>query len=160
VLLQGERRPTNERIYVCNQRNCKRDISHGAKQICRTVHPNEKNVANYLQCTVADEGYLVVETIGTGKQQIIVLPPPVDANAMDADDQKIIREEAVRAIAKKKVKLDNALKKGFATVYDQCSLEVRDKLEASDEWDKVQRKQLLHDLISKIERICIGFDDH
>ncbi len=109
---------------------------------------------------MADEGYLVVETIGTGKQQIIVLPPPVDANAMDADDQKIIREEAVRAITKRKAKLDIALKKGFATVYDQCSLEVRDKLEASDEWDKVQRKQLLHDLISKIERICIGFDDH
>ena len=95
-----------------------------------------------------------------GKQQIIALPPPVDINAADADDQKIIWEEAVRAVAKKKAKLDSALKKGFATVYDQCSLEVRDKLEASDEWDRIQREQLLHDLISKIERICIGFDDH
>ena len=108
----------------------------------------------------ADEGYLVAETIRTGKQQIIALPPPVDINAADADDQKIIWEEAVRAVAKKKAKLDNALKKGFVTVYDQCSLEVRDKLEASDEWDRIQREQLLHDLISKIERICVGFDDH
>jgi hypothetical protein len=53
-------------------------------------------------------------------EQIIALPPPVDTNAADADNQKIIWEEAVRAIAKRKAKLDNALKKGFATVYDQC----------------------------------------
>ncbi len=117
-------------------------------------------MANYLQRTAADEGYLVAETIRTGKEQIIVLPPAVNPNAVDADDQKIIREEAVRAIAKRKAKLDNALKKGFATVYDQCSLEVRDKLEASDEWDRVQREQSLHNLNSKIERICVGFDDH
>jgi hypothetical protein len=84
----------------------------------------------------------------------------IDPNAADADNQKIIWEEAVRAIAKRKAKLDNALKKGFATVYDQCSLEVRDKLEVRDEWDRVQREQSLHDLISKIERICVGFDDH
>ncbi len=89
-----------------------------------------------------------------------MLPPAVNPNSADADNQKIIREEAVRAIAKRKAKLDNALKKGFATVYNQCSLEVRDKLEASDEWNKVQREQSLHDLISKIERICVGFDDH
>ncbi len=44
-------------------------------------------------------------------------------------------------------------------VYDQCSLEVRDKLETSDEWDRVQKEQLLHDLISKIERICVGFNN-
>ncbi len=117
-------------------------------------------MANYLQRTATDEGYLVAETIRTGKEQIIALPPAIDPNAADTDDQKIIWEEAVRAIAKRKAKLDNALKKGFATVYDQCSLEVRDKLEATDEWDKVQREQLLHNLINKIERICVGFDDH
>ena len=43
-----------------------------------------------------------------------MLPLPVDANVADADDQKIIREEAVRAIAKRNAKLDNALKKGFS----------------------------------------------
>ena len=90
-------------------------------------------MANYLQHTAADEGYLVAETVWTGKEQIIALPPAIDPNAADADNQKIIREEAVRAIAKRKAKLDNALKKGFATVYDQCSLEVRDKLEVSTE---------------------------
>ena len=37
---------------------------------------------------------------------------------------------------------------------------MRDKLEARNEWDKVQREQLLHDLIIKIVRICVGFDNH
>ncbi len=117
-------------------------------------------MANYLQGTAADEGYLVAETVRTGKEQIIALPPAVNTSALDADNQKIIWEEAVRAIAKRKVKLDNAPKKEFVTVYDQCSLEVRDKLEASNDWDRVQREQLLHDLISKIKRTCVGFDDH
>ena len=66
--------------------------------------------------------------------QLITLPPVVtNPNAVDADDQKIIREEAVKAIAKRKARLNNALKKGFATVHDQCSLETRDKLEVSND---------------------------
>ena len=132
----------------------------GQNRFAAQFTQSRKNVANYLQRTAANEGYLVVETVRTGKEQIIALPPAVNTSAAGADDQKIIREETMRAIAKRKVKLDNALKKGFATVYDQCSLEVRDKLEASNEWDRVQREQLLHDLISKIKRICVGFDDH
>jgi hypothetical protein len=132
----------------------------GQNRFAAQFTQSRKNVANYLQRTVADEGYLVAETVRLGKEQIIALPPAVDTSAADADNQKIIREEAVRAIAKRKAKLDNALKKGFTTVYDQCSLEVRDKLEVRDEWDRVQREQSLHDLISKMERICVGFDDH
>ena len=45
-------------------------------------------------------------------------------------------------------------------VYDQCSLKVRDKLNASYDWDKTQREQSLHELITKIERICVGFEDY
>ena len=107
---------------------------------------------------MTDEGYLVAKTVRTGKQQIIALLSLVNMSAVDAEDQKIIQEEAVRAIAKRKAKLDNALKKGFIMVlYDQCSLKVRDKLEASNDWEKTQRKQLLHDLISKIKSICVGW---
>jgi hypothetical protein len=91
---------------------------------------------------------------------LITLLPPVDKNAADADDQKIIRKEAVRAIGKQKSKSDSTLKKGYAMVWDQYSQEVRDKLEGSDNWDHTQREQSLHNLISKIERICVGFDDH
>ena len=97
---------------------------------------SRKNVANYLQHTASDEGYLAAETVRTGKLQTIALPPPINMTASNAEDQKIIREEAVRAIAKRKAKLDSALKKGFATVWDQCSLEVRGKLEASNDWER------------------------
>ena len=53
-----------------------------------------------------------------------------------------------------------SLKKGYAMVYDQCSQEVNDKLEGTDDWESTQRDQSLHELINKIERICVGFDDH
>ena len=132
----------------------------GQNRFAAQFTQSRKNVANYLQRTASDEGYLVAETVRTGKLQTIALPPPIDMLASDAKDQKIIREEAVRAIAKRKAKLDSALKKGYATVWDQCSLEVRNKLEASDDWERTQREQSLHKLISKIERICVGFDDH
>ena len=77
---------------------------------------SRKNVASYLQRMASDERNLVAETVRTGKLQMIVLPPPIDTTASDAEDQKIIREEAVRAIAKRKAKLDSALKKGYTTV--------------------------------------------
>ena len=63
-------------------------------------------------------------------------------------------------IAKQRLKLVESLKKGYATVYDQCSQEVNDKLEGTDDWESTQRDQSLHELINKIERICVGFDDH
>ncbi len=43
------------------------------------------------------------------------------------------------------------LKKGFTTVWDQCSQEVRDKLKAGNDWgERTQREQSLHNLIGKI----------
>ncbi len=47
-------------------------------------------MANYLQRTVAEEGYLVRERVRTGKAQMIVLPPPINASAPDAEDQNNI----------------------------------------------------------------------
>jgi hypothetical protein len=85
---------------------------------------SRKNVANYLQLVAADNGYLVAETIRMGKEQRSALSAPVVASVVDADDQRIICNEAIRAIAKRKAKLDIALKKGFTTVYDQCLLKV------------------------------------
>jgi hypothetical protein len=98
--------------------------------------------------------------VRTGRQQIIELPPAVDPNDSDADDQRIIRAEEVKTIAKRRLKLSESLKKGYATVYDQCLQEVRDKLEGTDDWESIQKDQSLHELINKIERICVGFDDH
>ena len=45
-------------------------------------------------------------------------------------------------------------------MYDQCSEQVKTKLEATTGWETIQNNQELHELISKIERICVGFDDH
>jgi hypothetical protein len=56
--------------------------------------------------------------------------------------------------------LDGALKKRYKMVYNQCMQKVKDKLEATNDWDKTQRDQLLDKLIQKIECICVGFDDH
>ncbi len=63
-------------------------------------------------------------------------------------------------ITKCKAKLDSVLKKGYATIWDQCSQEVHNKLEATNDWDWIQREQSLHNLISMIERICVRFDNH
>jgi hypothetical protein len=45
-------------------------------------------------------------------EQQIPLPPPMDVNVADANYQKIICKEAIEAIAKRKARLDSALKKG------------------------------------------------
>ena len=45
-------------------------------------------------------------------------------------------------------------------MYAQCSQGVRDKRKASKDWETVEQEQSLHDLISQVERICVGFDDH
>ena len=78
-------------------------------------------MGNYLQRTANDEGYLVAETVRTGKQQTIDLPPPIDENDPDADGLKIIHSEEVKSVAKRRLKLEESLKKGYATVYSQCA---------------------------------------
>jgi predicted transcriptional regulator len=126
----------------------------GQNKFATQFTQSRKNVSNYLQRTSAYKGYLVAETVRTGKKQIIELPPAVDESAADVEDQKIIRDEEVKTVVKRRLKLGEALKKGYATVYNQCSQEVRDKLEWTD-WDKTQKEQSLEELIRKIERICV-----
>jgi hypothetical protein len=66
----------------------------------------------------------------------------------------------VESVVKRWLKLEESLKKGYATVYSQCAEEVRDKLKSSNDWERIQKAQSLHKLIAKIEKICAGFDDH
>jgi hypothetical protein len=99
---------------------------------------SRKNVANYFQRTALLEGYLVAETVRTGKKQLIALPPAVNENATNVDDQRIIRAEEVKMVAMRRLKLEDMLKKGYAMVYDQCSQEVKDKLEATNNWECIQ----------------------
>jgi hypothetical protein len=91
---------------------------------------------------------------------MIALPPPVNANDSDKADLEIICVEVVKSVAKRRQKLEESLKKGYATVYDQCSQEVWDKLKATRDWETVQATQALDELIKRIKKICVGFDDH
>jgi hypothetical protein len=120
----------------------------------------QKIVVNHLQWTLATEGYLVAETVRTGKQQIIALPPRVDPNAADKADLEIIQGENIKAVGKRRQKLEESLKKGYAVVYNQCSQEVHNKLKSVDNWDRIQQEQSLHELFTKIKKICVGFEDH
>ena len=81
---------------------------------------SRKNVASYVQRSVGKEAYLIAQTIRTGVLQKIDLSPPVPANDPEADDLIIVREEVVRAVSKRRITLNQDLKKEFATVYDQC----------------------------------------
>ena len=82
---------------------------------------SRKNIASYIQISVGKESYLVAQTIRTGVLQTTDLPPPIPANDPDADDLAIIIVEVVSGVAKRRITLNQDLKKGFATVYDQCS---------------------------------------
>ncbi len=71
-----------------------------------------------------DESYLVAKMIRRGAAQVTALPPPVNANTPDKADLEVICIEVVKSVAKRRQKLEESLKKGYATVYDQCSQEV------------------------------------
>jgi hypothetical protein len=124
------------------------------------LQSRKKAVANYLQRSSAAEEYLVAETVCTGKKQVIELPAAVDENAPDMADLVVIRTKEVKLVAKQRQKLEELLKKGFAAVYKQCLQDIKEKLELMEDWEATLKNQLLHNLIQKIKRICVGFDDH
>ena len=86
-----------------------------------------------------------------GRKQVIDLPSAINPNNQELEDKKIIRAEEVTTIAKRHMKLKDSLTKGYATVYDQCSQEVPDKLESTDGWERAQKEQSPQELIQKIE---------
>ena len=72
----------------------------GHNKVMAQFTQSRKNVANYLQCMSALKGYLVADTVRSKKMQVIALPPAVDKNVSDVEDQKIIRAEEVKTISK------------------------------------------------------------
>ena len=132
----------------------------GKNKFAAQFTESRERVAGYVQRSGMDESYLVAETIRTRTVHAIPLPPPVNANASDKADLKIICAEVVKSVAKRRQKLEESLKKGYATVYDQCSQEVRDKLKATRDWETVQATQSLDELIKRIKKICVGSDNH
>ena len=81
----------------------------GQNKFAAQFTQSRKNMSNYLQRTLAYKGYLVAKMVRTGKKQIIKLPPAVDESAADAEDQKIIRVKEVKTVAKRQLKLGEAL---------------------------------------------------
>ncbi len=96
----------------------------GKNKFAAQFTESRERVAGYIQRSGMDESYLVAETIRTGTAQTIALPTAVNANAPDKADLEVIRVEVVKSVAKRRQKLEESLKKGYATVYDQCSQEV------------------------------------
>ena len=93
----------------------------GQNKFAAQFTQSRKNVANYLQRTSANEGYLLAKTVRTGREQIIKLPPAINPNVANSNNQRIIRAKEVKTIAKRRLKLAESLKKGYATLYNQCS---------------------------------------
>ncbi len=135
-------------------------FSTGENKIAAQFTESRERVAEYVQQSGMEESYLVAETIRTGTAQTIALPAAVDTNDPEKADLELIQTEVVKLVAKRRQKLKELLKKGYSTVYDQCSQEVRNKLKATKNWENVQLEQSLDELIKRIEKICVGFDDH
>ncbi len=96
----------------------------------------------------------------TREAQAIKLPAPVDVNWPTAVNDRIIQTKLVKAVGKRQMKLRILLMRAYTTVFGKCLQEVKDKLEGSDGYKLIQRKQFFHKLVQKIEWICMGFDDH
>ena len=132
----------------------------GQNKFAAQFTQSRKNVANYLQRTSANEGYLVAEMARTGRQQIIELPPAVDPNGSDADNQRIIRAEEVKTIAKRRLKLSEfpqeGIRDGVRPVFARGEGQARGngRLGEHPEGSVASRTD------KQIDRICVGFDDH
>ena len=88
----------------------------GENKFAAQFTESRERVAGYVQRSGMDESYLVAETIRTGMAQKINLPAAVDPNAPDKADLELIRIEVVKSVVKRRQKLEESLKKGYATV--------------------------------------------
>ena len=82
-----------------------------------------------------DESFLVDQTIRMGREESIKRPDAAAAGGVGAVLKRI---EEVKHIAKKQMKLKASVKKGFTIVFNQCSLQVKTKLEATLDWNNTQ----------------------
>ena len=112
----------------------------GKNKFAAQFTESRERVAGYAQWSRMEESYLVAKMIRTGTAQKIALPAAFDLNTPDKVDLNIIWVEVVKSVVKRRQKLEESLKKGYATMYDQCSQEVRDKLKATRDWETVQAK--------------------
>ena len=79
----------------------KHTFNTGENRFAAQFTESRERVAGYIQRAGMEESYLVAETIRTGIEQAIALPPPVDASAADKADLEIIWVEVVKSVAKR-----------------------------------------------------------
>jgi hypothetical protein len=124
---------------------------------------SRRNVANFIQRTLSDEGHAVAKTIKTGEVQTIPRPPAVPNTTEEEKaaerDENILRDAMMTAIGKRTIKLQGDIKKGLTIVYDQCSEAVISRIETSKNLEQIEDNQSLHLLIRAIQKICVGHDD-
>jgi hypothetical protein len=149
ILLPQQRGRDIKRNQVGNIRNCKQYIQQGAEQVCHPVHPVAKE-CHQLPTEDVQQGVSGHADGATGKAQIIKLPATMDVNSPTAANDGIIQTKLVKAVGKSQMKLSKSPMKAYATVYGQCSQEVKDKLKGTDDWGQIQRMQLLLYLVQKI----------
>ena len=153
------------KIYVSPVAGVENDtFNTGHSKFASQFKTSKRNVTNFVQWLLTYEVHIAAETIKTGKVQTIVLPPAIpegttDAEKANARDDNIFKNVQISAIGKRSIKLEEALNKGFAIVYNQCSEGVKSKLKASANWDQIEANQSLHNLINTIQKNCVGHDD-
>ena len=90
---------------------------------------SRRNVANFIQRSLHDEGQAVAKTIKKGEMQSITVPPAVPngtaAETAAEHNKNLLQDAKMAAIGKRIVKLEDNLMKGSAIVYDQCSEAVK-----------------------------------
>jgi hypothetical protein len=100
----------------------------------------QKNIGNYLQYTLATEGYLVAEMVRTGKGRLLRYPLSLTITHPMQKARKPSKAKKLKTIVKRRLKFGESLQKGYTTIYNQCSQEVKDKLEATNDWEMTQQE--------------------
>ena len=91
----------------------------GENKFAAQFTESREQVPGYIQQSGMEESYIMAETIRTGTTQMIALPEAVDPNNPEKADLELIQIEVVKSVAKRRQKLEELLKKGYAKVYDQ-----------------------------------------
>ena len=138
---------------------CDDTFNVGSAKFVAQFQKSREGTAYYVQREIGgEEGYLAAQEIRSGRESTVLLPAAVGADA--TDDDRTIRTVEVQNVAKLRAKLKGARKSAFSILFDQCSREVKDKLETQEGWDEVEANQTNHHLIQRIERITTGFKEH
>ena len=118
------------RAYVSPVAGIEHDtFNTGHSKFASQFKTSRRNVANFVQRSLLNEGYLVGRN-NTSLSQRQFRKLPMNHHQQRnwlLGDQTMLRDAKMAVIGKRIVKLDNDTKKGFTIVYDQCSKAVKSR---------------------------------